>query len=423
MNYKRITVATFAVIAAVLCAILAISVFGATIKLDPYAESRILGERLEELKAELATSEENIVNIEASIAEENEKLPALKKDLDNAQKALKKAKDNLSAVCTRNYYSSYFCDEAANCEELHDKVASESTKYSKAENKVLNCENAIRDAQEKLQYAKDRVNELKNSISNVSSDKSKATARGFFFFLAMIISVAGFVVLAKFILSTERKKFGYIACALMAASSFIYILLPTKTSGFVYVLSIVLSLIFYALISETTESRIALRVIAIIISIIVLLSTIFFAPFVGPLYVLTMILITMVLVPCVFTEYIDIAKYIFFTIITFGIWHLIWVYNVTENLNKVESAEKRPPVRELLLYIFLPLYNIYWTYKTAEATELYGAEKGKLFKINILCLAFSFVNPLIPSILIQDKTNIIVGKPEAEVPANDEMMV
>ena len=412
MNYKRITVATLATIAAGLCAILAISVFGATIKLNPYAEAKKLGRELTELQSELTTCEATIVEVEAKIAEEKEKLPALKEEQTTAEKALKKANDNLDEVCSRNYYSSYFCDELANCEELHDKVSSESSKLSKAESKVSDCEAEIDNAQTELEYTKSRIAELKSSISKVSSEKTNATARGFFFFLAMLISVAGFILLAKFLLSTENKKFGYIACALMAISSFIYILLPTKTPALAYGLNIVLYLIFYALISEKSENRIALRVVGIITSVIVLLSTIVFAPFISPIYFLIMILITMVLVHCVFTEYLDIAKHIFFTIITFGIWQLIWIYNVTENLNKVESAEKRAPVRELLLCIFLPLYFVFWTYKTAESTELYGTEKGKRFKIDILCLAFSFVCPIIPSVLIQDKTNTIVGKPE-----------
>ena len=136
------------------------------------------------------------------------------------------------------------------------------------------------------------------------------------------------------------------------------------------------------------------------------------------------ILVSLVLVPCVFTEYLDIAKHIFFTIITFGIWHLIWMYNFTENLNKVEQAEKRAPIRELLLCALLPLYYIFWTYKTAENTELYAEEKGKSFNISILCLALSVICPLLASIIIQDKTNIIVLNSTInelpEVPAIEE---
>lgn len=130
------------------------------------------------------------------------------------------------------------------------------------------------------------------------------------------------------------------------------------------------------------------------------------------LFAVTMICISLVLVPLTFTEYNNVAKHIFFSIITLGVWMLIWIYNVTKNLNKVSSVDARKPVAELLLCMFVPLYIVYWLYKTAEYTEAYGAENGKEFKIDILSLAFAVISPIISTIIIQDKINRIVGKPE-----------
>ena len=60
--------------------------------------------------------------------------------------------------------------------------------------------------------------------------------------------------------------------------------------------------------------------------------------------------------------------------------------------------------------MFLVLYYPYWLYKTAEGVEDYGKEKDKAFKIDVLCIAFSFVCPLFATVLIQNKINVIVGK-------------
>lgn len=74
--------------------------------------------------------------------------------------------------------------------------------------------------------------------------------------------------------------------------------------------------------------------------------------------------------------------------------------------------QQRKPVCELLLFMFLPFYSIYWMYKTAEYVELYGIENGRQDKISVLCLIFTLVSPLFATVLIQDKINLIVGKPE-----------
>ena len=410
MNYKRITVATLAVVAALICALLAIGVLSATVKNESFAESSALGEQLTSLKEDLASCEEIIANAEATITENQEKLPPLEEKRSAAQAALDKANKELDKVCTRNYYSSW-CDEEADCKKLHDKVSSANANLSPITQELDSCRSAIESANEEIKDAKSRITRLETEIEEVSSEKTKAFFGGLFVIIAMFIAIAGLVALIKFLLNREEKKIGLIACALMAAASLIYAFLDTLAPGFTYLFSIVIFGIFASLISGNAENRVALRVITIILSIAFLFTALVGGPIIVPLYVFAMILISLVLVPCVFTEYLDIAKHIFFNIITLGIWQLIWIYNVTENLNKVEEAEKRAPVRELLLYLFLPLYYIFWTYKTAEITQQYGAEKEKQFKIDVLCLAFSFVSPLIPSIVIQDKTNTIVGKP------------
>lgn len=115
-------------------------------------------------------------------------------------------------------------------------------------------------------------------------------------------------------------------------------------------------------------------------------------------------------VPLVFTKYIVIAKHLFLSVITCGIWTYVWIYHVTKNLNEVADAETRKPAIETLLCMFLPLYFAYWLYKTAESVELYAAEEGKACHLESLALIFAFVCPLFATVLIQSKINWIVGR-------------
>ena len=163
------------------------------------------------------------------------------------------------------------------------------------------------------------------------------------------------------------------------------------------------------------------RVFAIITSLIVIaLNVVEISVFYGGalrgiifiLFALMMFFVSLILVPPVFTEYNSIAKHIFFSVITCDIWQVIWIYHLTKNLNKVALVEKRKPGRETFFCLVLPFYFAYWLYKTAEGVEAYGEENGKKYKISLLCLALAMVCPFVSTIIIQDKINQIVGKPE-----------
>ena len=425
MNYKRITVKTLSKIAIGLLVIIAIAVFSNTFQNDVFEMATQYGESIAELKTMVANNDEIIAQAETKIAEAEEKLPELNKKKEAAEKKLDEENAALDTVCDRSKFSSLFCEDPLVCESFHDAVSKAESDYTNAKNKAYECEQTISNAKENIEYATEQKSLLNEQIDEFSVLKAKASWSVFFLIVAMLLVFAGFVFISNFMLDKTSSKKGLIACAMLAVASFIYMFLPTATTAFTYLLGIIIFAIFAGLISEKIQKRVTARVFAIILSIIVFWVTFIFAPFTAILSAITFILISLILVPCVFTEYLDIAKHIFFTIITFGIWHLIWMYNHTENLNKVEQAENRAPVRELLLCAFLPLYYIFWTYKTAGNTELYGEENGKTFKIDILCLALSVINPLLASVIIQDKTNIIVGKPvveETEVVAEEPVV-
>ena len=118
----------------------------------------------------------------------------------------------------------------------------------------------------------------------------------------------------------------------------------------------------------------------------------------------------LVLVPFKFTKYQGIGKHIFLTFITFGIWHLIWVYNVTKNLEITDRDTKCKYAKELLLYMFLPFYSVYWNYKAAYATDKYAVNNGVESNRGTLIFILSFVSSVVSSVLIQSKFNEVESK-------------
>lgn len=106
--------------------------------------------------------------------------------------------------------------------------------------------------------------------------------------------------------------------------------------------------------------------------------------------------------------YCDMTKHVLLLLFTCGIWQLIWVYRVTKHTNAVQGEEPRNPTKKLLLYIFVPFYSIYWTYKTAQRLDKMAAERGIASDIATLCLILSIFVSIIPPILMQDKLNAVV---------------
>lgn len=106
--------------------------------------------------------------------------------------------------------------------------------------------------------------------------------------------------------------------------------------------------------------------------------------------------------------YCDLVKHILLLLFTFGIWFLIWIYRITGYTNSVKDVEERNPTTKLLLCIFVPFYQIYWTYNTAQRIDKMASAKGLQSDLSTLCLISAFLVPIIPPILMQDKINNIV---------------
>lgn len=106
--------------------------------------------------------------------------------------------------------------------------------------------------------------------------------------------------------------------------------------------------------------------------------------------------------------YIDLAKHVLLLILTFGIWHLIWIVKTTAYLNKVKGEELRDSVSKLLLCMFVPFYLIYWTHKSAESIDMLAINKGVKSDISTKCLILAIFIPIVPPIIMQQNINEII---------------
>ena len=107
--------------------------------------------------------------------------------------------------------------------------------------------------------------------------------------------------------------------------------------------------------------------------------------------------------------YCDLFKQVLLMMITFGVWYCIWIYRMTRYLNRVGGEEKRTPVNQLLLCLFVPFYLVYWTYKSAQRVDKLAAAVGVESRIATLSLILASMVPMAAPILIQDKVNEVIG--------------
>lgn len=446
---------TFPKVTAALCALTIL--FGVIAFFGNHA-----AEDIESINQQIAAKKESIVQQEEYIAgrqtdiagyqqekqEAEAALEVAKADMEKAasdvmaaQNAADQAEKNLDAVCTRSYYSTWYC--TVDCQALHTEAANKQTALKTAKNlaeslsdTVYSIENSIEridsnisSAQQDIANTQARIVEIENEIKALKSELTGAWFVVIFKALAMLLAVGGLALLAKNFYTETQDKFTLYAVAGLAGSALLFWIAGAinnvifKNAALLYLLlsphtwSIAVMALFAAVLMEKTQKPVALRNTAVVLSVVMaLLAVLSGNAFVCILYAAAMICAAFVIVPLVFTQYISIAKHIFLSLITCGIWQLVWTYHVTKNLNAVEGVEERKPAGELLLCMFLPFYYPYWLYKTAEGVEDFGKENGKEFKIDILCIAFAFVCPLFATVLIQNKINVIVGKPMPEEP-------
>ena len=109
-------------------------------------------------------------------------------------------------------------------------------------------------------------------------------------------------------------------------------------------------------------------------------------------------------------RYCSVAKLLFLSFITLGIWALIWLCRVTTQLNAYEDRHPRKSWHELIFCLLLPFYYIYWTYKSAQLLEKAAGKEGDRF--GVLCLACAALVPPVGMALIQDRINALADAAE-----------
>ena len=107
--------------------------------------------------------------------------------------------------------------------------------------------------------------------------------------------------------------------------------------------------------------------------------------------------------------YCGLFKQVLLMMVTFGIWYLIWIYRITRYLNRVNGMERRTPVNQLLLCMFVPFYVVYWTYQSALRADKLASYVGVESKLGTLCLILAAMVPMAAPVLIQDKVNTVIA--------------
>ncbi len=396
-----------------------------------------INEQITQTQQSIQENAEQIVQLEKDLAgyqtdlqKAQDDLKKAEADLETANTALQTAEDDLDAVCTRSYYSSWLCSYSK-CYSLHGAVSDCQNTVNSALRAVDGCLDDVETAKDNIQTTEDRIENLKEEntrlaerITQLRNQLPNEYLKLVISAAAVLMAVAGLACLGYCLFADRRDRMIFWSVGGIALSALLHILwrtigAPVMATAFVrYITNVnawtiaIMTLLTVILVKK--EGKLAKFRVMIIIA--ALIQAALAIPYGAGAYVVafsvTMILVALALVPPVFTEYNTIAKHIFFSLISFGIWQLIWTYQITKNLNKVASTEPRKPACQLLLCMFLPLYYPFWLLKTAENVESYAQEKGKQCKLDVLCLVFAFISPFVSTILIQNKINMIVGKPE-----------
>ena len=444
-------------VTAFLCILVMVFSLCAYFTSEPMAAINSGNGEVDRLKANIADYEASIEQCETAIEACNKELEGLTAQLPEAEAAYNDAaaailpveeaalaaENALQQVCTRKSYNVNNCTD--DCKPLHEafseaksaledarsEAADLEKKLNKLDSNIANLQSEIVDLNEDIQNYNNKIASLKEQISDARS-RSAGAWFGLVVDLAMMVLAMGALglLIKTLIAGAKSKKLLFISCAALGLSALLF-LLPNLISAAKWGRSILLYLITcpysYAILAMVMFTRILMkkakkpvvcRTVAIVAAVIAaFLSTLQlgYAPMgaiAHMLFGIVMILLAFVVEPLVFTEYIKIAKHIFLTLITCGIWLAVWAYHVTKNLNKVSEAEERTPRNELLLCMFLPFYAPYWTFKTAETVESYGKEMNKSLNLEVLALVFAFICPPFATVMIQNKINVIVGKPE-----------
>lgn len=104
-------------------------------------------------------------------------------------------------------------------------------------------------------------------------------------------------------------------------------------------------------------------------------------------------------------EQFDLVTYVLLSILTLGIYHFIMVYKISK-MFEYSSLQKANPVAEIVLYIFIPFYSVYWAYKKARIVleEFHKLEQNKDYIITA-SIVFTILSPILGLVAILYELN------------------
>lgn len=452
---------SFAKFTALLCALAVITGLLAFRESKPMAAVEYRSGQIEKIKEEIEGNEKKIQNLQEDIVMCQDKLVTKDENLEKANAALTKADTALTAArtelqkaesdldkeCRRDSYSYWYCDK--DCRALHNMVTTKAkavkeaqTQYSACEDKVEDIKYEISSLQKKIKSDEKEIKQIEEQIKKLEKECSRQISILWaerlslvFNVLTALLNAASLTLMAVCFWKGKYGKLALAACGAMILGA----LLPILPGRFVWqgagvhqfgymnyvthgicLSKMAIATLLAIMFVKKEGKREKYRVLAIILAVpllmlasgVILVGALSAVSVNMLIYSVSMICAALVLVPTVFTEYNSIAKHLFFTFISAGIWQFIWIYHVTKNLNGVDSVKYRKPGAELLLSMFLPFYYSYWILKTAENVEAYAIENGKKCKLDMICFVFAFVCPLVSTVLLQNKINLIVEKSE-----------
>ena len=114
-------------------------------------------------------------------------------------------------------------------------------------------------------------------------------------------------------------------------------------------------------------------------------------------------------------RYCSPAKLLFLTLITLGIWMLVWIYRTTAALLPFEDRHPRKPWLEVICCLLLPFYVVYWLYRSAQLAAL-AADGEEDWHFSTLCLVLGALLRPVSMLLVQEKLNVLADRePEIEI--------
>lgn len=120
-------------------------------------------------------------------------------------------------------------------------------------------------------------------------------------------------------------------------------------------------------------------------------------------------------------EDFSVLKYILLTIVTLGIWDIVFIYKTTKYFDEVIFDGKCGPVTEMLMCLFVPFYSVYWFYKYGKKIEIIASFKGyscKELPASLMILrGFGWI---FASIYLQSRLKEIVSAPDKSIVLSQE---